>query len=848
MTKHRIRTLILILMIAVAIVAPIHLVRAASFTVTNTADSGAGSLRQAMLNANSSGAGPHTTIFNIPTSDPGFDGSVFTIKPLSSLPELRGGIMIDGATQTTFSGDTNPFGPEVVLNGSMVPSGAGILISGDNGGVKNLVVNGFPGGALALSRLPFDSTPSGNQLLNNYIGTDPTGTFAVPNAGGVSIGGFGTPGAEARDNRVENNLISGNTGSAFGSCDIKGTQIINNKIGTDRTGTLAIPNGTGLVMDCTGSLENVIRGNTIAYNHGDAIKSRPDFRFGNFHHENVVRQNSIFRNDGMAINWSPPPFGTVDGPTANDACDTDISGSNFLQNFPVITRAETDCTTTTIEGTLNSNAGKVFEIELFSNDTADASGFGEGQTYLDVVSVTTNASCNANFSIVLPFTVDAGKFITATATDAIGNTSEFSAAVEVKQIGSCDTPPTISCPTDLVVATDAGACSAEVNYTVNVNDDKPGVSVTCTKESGSTFPLGTTSVSCTATDAAGNTASCEFMVEVVDTEAPVISCPSNIMIAGNIAGSCGANVSVGLPTATDNCKAPVIKGVRSDEAVLSDPYPLGTTTITWTATDDSGNSSSCSQLITVTNPSPLPTITGPQSGAVYAVGTPVNFSGAFSDNVGGTHTAQWLFDAIVETGLVNEATGTVTATHKFTAAGVYAVKLIVSDGCGGSGEATTVSGVDALVVVYDPSAGFVTGGGWFNSPVGAYANDPLLMGKANFGFVSKYKNGATSPTGETEFNFKLANLNFHSTNYDWLVISGARAQYKGTGTINGAGIYGFMLTAVDGQVSGGGGIDKFRIKIWDLGTGLIVYDNQMGDDANAALSTALGGGAIVIHK
>src|SRR5574338_706165 len=437
MTKPRLRTLIFIEVIAIAILASIHLVRAASFTVTNTADSGAGSLRQAMLDANAAGAGPHTIVFNIPTTDTGFNGNWFTIKPLTALPELRGGITIDGATQTAFSGDSNLLGPEVVLTGGMLARVAGIVISGDNSGVKNMVINGFPGGGLALSRLPFDATPSGNQLLNNYIGTDPTGTIAAPNSSGISIGGFGTPGAEARDNRVENNLISGNTGLAFASCDIKGTQIINNKIGTDRTGAAAIPNGQGMIMFCTGSLENVIRNNTIAYNHGDAIRSEPDFSFGNFHHENVVRQNSIFLNDGLAINWSPAPFGTIDGPTPNDACDADVSGSNFLQNYPVITKAETDGSTTTIEGTLNSNAGKVFEIELFSNDAADPSGFGEGQNYLDVVTVATDASCNASFSIVLPFAVAEGKFITATATDPIGNTSEFSAAVKVES--NCDT-------------------------------------------------------------------------------------------------------------------------------------------------------------------------------------------------------------------------------------------------------------------------------------------------------------------------------------------------------------------------------------------------------------------------
>ena len=151
-------------------------------------------------------------------------------------------------------------------------------------------------------------------------------------------------------------------------------------------------------------------------------------------------------------------------------------------------------------------------------------------------------------------------------------------------------------------------------------------------------------------------------------------------------------------------------------------------------------------------------------------------------------------------------------------------------------------------MVYDPAGGFVTGGDWSNSPAGAYAPNPSLTGKATFGFVSKYRKGATVSTGNTEFQFKVANLNFHSDSYQWLVIAGARAQFKGVGTINGTGNYGFMLTAIDGQISGGGGVDKFRIKIWDSGG--IVYDNQMGnaDDADLAPATAIGGGNIVIHK
>jgi hypothetical protein len=143
----------------------------------------------------------------------------------------------------------------------------------------------------------------------------------------------------------------------------------------------------------------------------------------------------------------------------------------------------------------------------------------------------------------------------------------------------------------------------------------------------------------------------------------------------------------------------------------------------------------------------------------------------------------------------------------------------------------------------------VTGGGWINSPAGAYVAQPTLTGKASFGFVSNYQKGATVPTGETEFQFQVANFNFHSTSYEWLVISGARAQYKGSGTVNGTGNYGFILTAIDGQISGGGGVDKFRIKVWDKSNNdAVLYDNQPGASDSGDPTTAIAGGSIVIHK
>jgi len=185
------------------------------------------------------------------------------------------------------------------------------------------------------------------------------------------------------------------------------------------------------------------------------------------------------------------------------------------------------------------------------------------------------------------------------------------------------------------------------------------------------------------------------------------------------------------------------------------------------------------------------------------------------------------------------------ATRTYAAAGVYEAVVTVTDANTGTTDLAW-----QYVVVYDAGAGFVTGGGWIISPAGAYVAQPGLTGKANFGFVSKYQKGATVPSGDTEFQFQAAGFNFKSTVYEWLVIAGAKAQYKGSGTVNGAGDYGFLLTATDGNVNGGGGVDKFRIKVWSKAPGGgVVYDNSPGfDDIDTSGQTALGGGSIVIHK
>jgi hypothetical protein len=227
-------------------------------------------------------------------------------------------------------------------------------------------------------------------------------------------------------------------------------------------------------------------------------------------------------------------------------------------------------------------------------------------------------------------------------------------------------------------------------------------------------------------------------------------------------------------------------------------------------------------------------------------------SATFTDAPGQTHTCtiSWGDGSPDSAGTMNETngSGTCSGSHAYAATPtfmVYEVTITITDSCTASSSGTT------YIVLFDPSAGFVTGGGWINSPAGAYRANILLTGKANFGFVSKYQKNAVIPTGETQFHFSAAGLKFDSDAYEWLTISGAKARYRGTGSVNGVAGYSFELTAWDGNLTNPAGPDKFRIKIWisnqGEGSGL-VYDNQFGAPNGTEPSTVLGGGSIVIHK
>ncbi len=190
--------------------------------------------------------------------------------------------------------------------------------------------------------------------------------------------------------------------------------------------------------------------------------------------------------------------------------------------------------------------------------------------------------------------------------------------------------------------------------------------------------------------------------------------------------------------------------------------------------------------------------------------------------------------------------GTVAGTYKFTSPGVYKLRMNVKDQTGLTTSVNTAGDMEAIVVVYDPNAGYTVGGGWFSSPAGALPSNPSATGKVSYGFQSNYYKGATNPKGETQLDFKVGELEFNALNFEYLAVSGAKAQFKGSGKIIGdQSGYSFIMTVIDGNVAGGGGVDKIRMKIFNKNTGAIIYDNQPGASDAADPITPVGSGSTI---
>ena len=513
-------------------------------------------------------------------------------------------------------------------------------------------------------------------------------------------------------------------------------------------------------------------------------------------------------------------------------------------------------------------------------------------------------------------------------------------------------------PTDITVNADPGVCSALITTAVIGEPTINGCLAEITTShsdfaSGDTYPVGNTYITWSATDGAGNTATAVQTITVVDNQPPTITCAANITV------SCASDVptiDINSVTVSDNCSA-VVTHV-SDDTTNKTCANRFTLTRTYRATDPAGNSTDCSQVITVFDNVPpqitglapsqsslwppnhtmrditlnytvtdncvtnvntnvsitsnesvngvadgdtdpdweildnnhirlraeraangtgrvytitvtvtdgcnapvtastqvvvVHNITGPQTGHPFRVGSTVDFAGEFWDKPANKHTAKWLLDGSTSVrGTVSEPTtnknGKVTGSYKFNSTGVYKLQMNVTDQTGVTSYANTNGDLEEIIVVYDPNGGYTYGGGWFNSPAGALKSDVFATGKVSYGFTTNYFKNSTYPKGETQFEFKVGNFEFNALNFDYLSISGAKAQCKGTGKIIGgqSGIN-FIMTVIDGDLDGSG-IDKIRTKIYNKNTGQVYYDNQPGtsDAANPTTDVGLNSSVVV---
>ena len=358
------------------------------YAVDNVLDSGPGSLRQVLEDANAECDRDRVPCkIDFAISDTVGESGWFTLRPLSPLPPLLANdLTIDGATQTRLTGNTNRFGPVIELNGELSGSGSGLEIhSRGESLVTGLAINGFPENGILVTgpTRPLTYYVADPIIRDNSIGTDPTGTRARPN-GLRGIAFFTEPFLRIQ---IQNNLISGNVRSGLFLAAGGPFEIERNRIGTDASGNAPLPNGgsglyVGEGVDCVDAQDNV-----IAYNHDIGVASE--------YYQNVAIQRNSIKANGL----SGIDFG-LDGAAGGSSSDS--SGAS-----PVLESARFDAATgtTVIEGRFGSFAFTAV-ADLYANMTPD----GQGEKWLGQAS-----NDRGRFVLIVPGNL-AGRYITATAT------------------------------------------------------------------------------------------------------------------------------------------------------------------------------------------------------------------------------------------------------------------------------------------------------------------------------------------------------------------------------------------------------------------------------------------------
>lgn len=386
--------------------------------VTNSNDSSLvpppGSLRQAIITANNM-PGPDTIIFNLFGTNTG----AHAITLVATLPEITEAVFIDGLSE---GGEGYNGQPLIRLDGPFTGGSdpkVGLFFKDVfDSTVGGLAITGFDYG------VEYDNSNktgiTNNTFAGNYVGLSTNGSTSIPNrSGGVLI-------HNSDGNVITHNLISGNGGAGLAIDHGSGNIVTGNFIGTNVSGTNSVGNqGAGIYLS-NGSTNNQIGSNgdgvddtaernLISGNTGAGVVVTGPTSIGN-----SIRGNSIHANTGIGIDLGN------DGvtPNANNA----PLGPNLSQNYPVISTVSGGLLATLISGSLNSLPNTTFTLDFYASAVPNASLYGDGQRWLGHSSANTNAAGNATFTISLPASIDVGDWITATATDSNGNTSEFSQA------------------------------------------------------------------------------------------------------------------------------------------------------------------------------------------------------------------------------------------------------------------------------------------------------------------------------------------------------------------------------------------------------------------------------------
>ena len=326
------------------------------------------------------------------------------------------------------SGAIRVAGSNVTIAGNFVgtdPTGATFLANVCNG-VRIEGSNNIVGGASPAARNVISATTGcainlilsggdNNTVQNNYIGTNAAGNVGSSELG-IDIADGSSNNEIGGTSPGEGNLISGNSiaGIRIRTSTTTANHIEGNLFGTKGSGTGSLPNYVAVQIS-EGAHDNVVGGdsaaatNVIAHNsHGGVVLE------SNAGSGNAIQSNSIFANGGLGIDLGD------DGVTANDPLDAD-TGPNNRQNFPILTAVSEN----SVEGFLKSAPNTSYTIQFFANTACHSSGYGEGESLVQTTVVSTNAAGLATFGVSL--TVPTGQAVTATATDTVAGTSEFSA-------------------------------------------------------------------------------------------------------------------------------------------------------------------------------------------------------------------------------------------------------------------------------------------------------------------------------------------------------------------------------------------------------------------------------------